>query len=213
MDVNVENIRREYNVGSLSRKDMPPEPFPKMEAWLQEAIDLGVIEPTAIIVATVDADGQPSTRTVLLKELKDGKVIFYSNYESRKGKQIETNPRVSVTFLWHQLERQIHIEGVCTKVAPEVSDAYFAQRSYKSQVGARISPQSRPIPNRTFIVTAFAKESLKYGFKVPRPDNWGGFEVTPHRVEFWQGRPSRLHDRFLYQLQEGGAWSLERLAP
>lgn len=213
MDVKVENIRRDYNVGSLSRKDMPETPFPKMEQWIQEAIELGVIEPTAIIVASVSADGQPSTRTVLLKELKDGKVIFYSNYDSRKGKQIEGNPKVSVTFLWHQLERQIHIEGECHHVAPEISDAYFAQRPYKSQVGARISPQSHPIPDRAFIVTAFAKESLRYGFKVPRPDNWGGFEVVPHRVEFWQGRSSRLHDRFLYQLQEGDTWSLDRLAP
>lgn len=213
MDIKVENIRREYNVGSLSRKEMPDTPFPKMEEWIREALDLGVIEPTAIIVSTVDEDGQPSSRTVLLKELKDGKVIFYSNYDSRKGRQIEANPRVSVTFLWHQLERQIHVEGVCTRVSPEVSDAYFAQRSYKSQVGARISPQSHVIPSRTFIVTEFAKESLKYGLKVPRPENWGGYEVTPHRVEFWQGRASRLHDRFLYRLREDGGWSLDRLAP
>lgn len=213
MDINIESIRRDYNVGSLSRKDMTESPFPKMEEWLQEAIKLGVIEPTAIIVATAGSDGQPSTRTVLLKELKDGKIIFYSNYESRKGRQIDANPKVSVTFLWHQLERQIHIEGECHRVAPEISDAYFAQRPYKSQVGARISPQSHPIPNRTFIVTSFAKESLRYGLKVPRPDNWGGYEVIPHRVEFWQGRASRLHDRFLYQLQDDGSWTLDRLAP
>lgn len=216
MDIHVEDIRRDYKVGSLFKKDMPANPIDKMEEWLQEAIDKKVIEPTAIIVATSTPDGHPSARTVLLKELKDGKIIFYSNYDSRKGQQINANPNVSVTFLWHQLERQIHVEGICRHVPPEVSDAYFDKRPYLSRVGARISPQSHPIPNRTFIVTEFAKESLKYTGtlrKVPRPENWGGFEVIPSRVEFWQGRESRLHDRFLYELQTNGSWSLARLAP
>lgn len=216
MDMHIEDIRRDYKVGSLSRKDMPANPIPKMEEWLQEAIDNKVIEPTAIIVSTATPDGHPSTRTVLVKEIIDGKIVFYSNYESRKGQQIDANPFVSVTFLWHQLERQIHVEGTCKHVAPEVSDAYFEKRPYMSRVGARISPQSHPIPSRAYIATEFAKESLKYTGtlrKVPRPDNWGGFEVTPIRVEFWQGRESRLHDRFLYQLQEDGNWSLDRLAP
>ena len=213
MDLEVQNIRREYKVGSLSRKDMPADPIQKSEEWIQEAIRLDVIEPTAVIVGTCGPDLQPSTRTVLLKEIHDGRFIFYSNYESRKGQQINENPKVSLTFLWHQLERQIHIEGVCRHVAPEVSDAYFAQRSYKSRIGARISPQSHIIPNRMFIVTEFAKEALKYRLDVPRPETWGGFEVTPHRIEFWQGRESRLHDRFLYELQQDGTWSLCRIAP
>ncbi|MDY5816308.1 pyridoxamine 5'-phosphate oxidase [Porphyromonas somerae] len=216
MDIHVEDIRRDYKVGSLSKKDMPTDPIKKMEEWLEEAIHQKVIEPTAIIVATSTPDGHPSTRTVLLKELKDGKVIFYSNYESRKGQQILANPHVSVTFLWHQLERQIHVEGICQHVAPEVSDAYFSKRPYMSRVGARISPQSHPIPSRAYIVAEFAKESLKYTGtlrRVPRPDTWGGFEVTPNRIEFWQGRESRLHDRFLYELQQDGIWSLVRLAP
>lgn len=216
MDMHIEDIRRDYKVGSLSRKDMPANPIQKMEEWLQEAIDHKVIEPTAIVVSTSTPDGHPSSRTVLIKEINEGKIIFYSNYDSRKGRQIKANPHVSVTFLWHQLERQIHVEGICKHVAPEVSDAYFDKRPYKSRVGARISPQSQPIPSRAFIVTEFAKESLKYTGtfrKVPRPDNWGGFEVTPSRIEFWQGRESRLHDRFLYELQEDGSWSLDRLAP
>lgn len=216
MDIHLEDLRRDYKVGSLSRKDMPSNPIEKIEEWLQNAIDLEVIEPTAIIVATSTPDGRPSSRTVLLKELNDGKIIFYSNYESRKGEQISNNPHVSVTFLWHQLERQIHVEGTCKRVPPEVSDAYFDKRPYKSRVGARISPQSHPIPSRSFIITEFAKESLKYTGtfrKVPRPDNWGGFEVTPERIEFWQGRESRLHDRFLYELQQDGSWKIERLAP
>lgn len=216
MDMHLEDIRRDFKVGSLSRKDMPANPIQKMEEWLQEAIDNKLIEPTAIIVTTSTPDGHPSARTVLVKEINEGKIIFYSNYDSRKGKQINANPHVSVTFLWHQLERQIHVEGICKHVAPEVSDAYFEKRPYMSRVGARISPQSQPIPSRAFIATEFAKESLKYTGtfrKVPRPDNWGGFEVTPSRVEFWQGRESRLHDRFLYELQEDGSWSLDRLAP
>lgn len=217
MDLKVEDIRRDYKVGSLSAKDMPANPIEKMDEWLQEAIDKQVIEPTAIVVTTADTKGHPSSRTVLCKEIDDkGRIVFYSNYDSRKGQQIRENPYVSVTFLWHQLERQIHIEGICKHVPPEVSDAYFDKRPYKSRVGARISPQSHPIPNRAYIVAAFAKESLLYTGtlrKVPRPDNWGGFEVTPHRIEFWQGRESRLHDRFLYELQEDGSWSLTRIAP
>lgn len=213
-EMNLEDIRRDYNVGSLSHSDMTEDPLDKCREWLEEALRLKVIEPTALIVSTATLDGQPCTRTVLLKEItEEGKFVFYSNYESRKGHQIDLNPKVSLTFLWHQLQRQIHIEGTCRHVAPEVSDAYFAKRPYKSQVGARISPQSHPIPNRMFIVTEFAKEALKVGVKVPRPESWGGFEVTPHRIEFWQGRPSRLHDRFLYLLQEDGSWSLTRIAP
>lgn len=215
MDLKLQDIRRDFTVGSLSRKDMPTSPLQKAEEWLAEAIRLDVIEPTAILLATADNEGRPSTRTLLLKELSpEGEFIFYTNYQGRKGEQIAQNPYVSITFLWHQLERQIHIEGVCRKVEAEVSDAYFAKRPYKSRVGARISPQSQPIPSRAFIVAEFAKESLKYtGRTVPRPDNWGGYAVTPHRIEFWQGRESRLHDRFLYEKQTDGSWSLERLAP
>ncbi len=214
MDLELQNIRRDFSVGSLSRNDMPADPIVKAEEWIAEAVKLGVIEPTAIILATADADGRPSARTLLLKEVHEGTFIFYTNYEGRKGRQIEVNPNVSITFLWHQLERQIHIEGVCRRVAPEVSDAYFAQRPYKSRIGARISPQSQSIPSRTYIMSEFVKESLKYtGRTVPRPDNWGGYAVTPRRIEFWQGRESRLHDRFLYELREDGSWSLDRLAP
>ncbi len=214
MDLELQNIRRDFSVGSLSRNDMPADPIVKAEEWIAEAVKLGVIEPTAIILATADADGRPSARTLLLKEVHEGTFIFYTNYKGRKGRQIEINPNVSITFLWHQLERQIHIEGICRRVAPEVSDAYFAQRPYKSRIGARISPQSQPIPSRTYIMSEFVKESLKYtGRAVPRPDDWGGYAVTPRRIEFWQGRESRLHDRFLYELREDGSWSLDRLAP
>ncbi len=214
MDQHFESIRREYIKRSLARKEMPNDPFEKVSQWLKEAIDSHVLEPTAVIVATATADGRPSMRTVLLKEILNNQFIFYSNYTSRKGAQMEANAYVALTFVWHELERQIHIEGVVQRLAPEISDAYFAQRPYKSRIGARISPQSHPIPNREYIMVQFAKESLKYaGRTVPRPDNWGGYGVRPHRIEFWQGRESRLHDRFLYQQQEDGAWTLQRLAP
>lgn len=215
MDLHLEDIRRDFGRKSLSRKDMPEDPFLLVDLWLEEAVtDKSVLEPTAVLVCTSTPEGHPSSRTVLLKELLDGEFVFYSNYESRKGQQIRRNPYVSLTFLWHELERQIHVEGVARILEPELSDAYFKTRPYKSRVGARISPQSHPIPDRAYIYKEFTKESLRFaGREVPRPETWGGFAVRPSRIEFWQGRESRLHDRFLYTLQEGGEWSLDRLAP
>lgn len=209
-----EHIRREYSSRSLSRKDMPKDPLQLLGQWLNEAVALKVNEPTAMLVATATLSGQPSIRTVLLKEVLNGELIFYSNYESRKGQQIAENPQVACSFLWHELERQIHIEGSVKRIKPEISDAYFAVRPYKSRIGARVSPQSQTIPNREYIMALFAKESLKYiGREIPRPEHWGGWAVVPHRIEFWQGRDNRLHDRFVYTLGCSGQWQLERLAP
>lgn len=215
MEQHFENYRREYAKHSLSRKDMPENPFDKVSEWLSDAVSSKALEPTAVIVATSTPDGYPSMRTVLLKEVLNDEFIFYSNYQSRKGKQMEANPHVALTFLWHELERQIHIEGTVRHISPEESDNYFNQRPYTSRVGARISPQSQPIPNREYIMMAFATESLKYvGRRMPRPEHWGGFAVKATRIEFWQGRESRLHDRFLYTPKEGEAgWNIERLAP
>lgn len=213
-DLHLENIRREYSSLSLSRKDLPADPLEIVSAWIDQAIEAKVNEPTAVIVGTATPEGRPSMRTVLLKEVLEGRFVFYSNYDSRKGKQIAANPHVALTFLWHEFERQIHIEGTIERLPAAESDAYFAMRPYKSRVGARISPQSQPIPSREYIMMRFAAESLRFvGREVPRPENWGGFSVTPSRIELWQGRDSRLHDRFLYELQEDGTWSLERLAP
>lgn len=209
-----EHIRREYSTRSLERKDMPTNPLILLGQWLDEAVALEVYEPTAMLVATASADARPSMRTVLLKELADDRLIFYSNYTSRKGQQIEQNPRVACTFLWHELERQIHIEGSIERLSASESDAYFAQRPYKSRIGARVSPQSQVIPNREYIMALFMAESLKHiGRDVPRPEHWGGWAVRIERIEFWQGRDSRLHDRFLYEHLEDDSWSLERLAP
>ena len=213
-DLHLENIRREYTSLSLSRKDLPADPLEIVSTWIDQAIEAKINEPTAVIVGTATPEGRPSMRTVLLKEVLEGRFVFYSNYDSRKGKQIAANPHVALTFLWHEFERQIHIEGTIERLPAAESDAYFAIRPYKSRVGARISPQSQPIPSREYIMMRFAAESLRFvGREVPRPENWGGFTVTPSRIELWQGRDSRLHDRFLYELQEDGTWSLERLAP
>lgn len=213
-DLHLENIRREYSSLSLSRKELPNNPLEIVSAWIDQAIETKVNEPTAVIVGTATPEGRPSMRTVLLKEVVDGRFVFYTNYDSRKGKQIAANPHVALTFLWHELERQIHVEGTIERLPAAESDAYFAMRPYKSRVGARISPQSQPIPSREYIMMRFAAESLRFvGREVPRPEHWGGFAVTPSRIEFWQGRDSRLHDRFLYELQADGSWSLERLAP
>ena len=167
-----------------------------------------------MVLATVSPDGHPSTRTVLLKGVENGKMIFFTNYESRKGQQLAVNPYVSLSFVWHKLERQVHIEGKAEKCPPEESDTYFASRPYKSKIGARISPQSHIINSRTEIVRAFIYEAARLaGQLIKRPDNWGGFAVTPLRFEFWQGRESRLHDRFEYILQADNSWQTVRLAP
>lgn len=212
--MDLRDIRREYTSLKLSRKDLPEDPIILINKWVEDAIKIDANEPTALLVATADANGHPSLRTVLLKEIDDISIVFYTNYSSRKGRQIEENPHVAVSMLWHELERQIHIEGEILKVTAKESDEYFDKRPYKSRIGARISPQSEVIPSREYIMALFVKESLKYtGRHIPRPENWGGYRVIPRRIEFWQGRDSRLHDRFLYTKAENGQWTIDRLAP
>lgn len=214
MESQLSDIRKEYTKGKLTRGNISDNPFEQFASWLDDALHCGEDEPTAMIVATVSADGHPSTRTVLLKSVEDGKFIFFTNYESRKGRQLAGNPYISLSFVWHKLERQIHIEGKAEKCSSEESDTYFASRPYKSKIGARISPQSHVINSRMEIIRAFVKEAAKLtGQTIKRPDNWGGFAVTPTRFEFWQGRESRLHDRFQYTLQKDGSWDIVRLAP
>lgn len=181
--------------------------------WLQEAIDAKVDEPTAVTVGTVSPEGKPSTRTVLLKGLHDGKFVF-----TQITKAVKENNwhkiHIFPLFRMAYTERQVHIEGIASKVTPEESDEYFRKRPYKSRVGARISPQSQPISSRMQLIRAFIKEAARWiGKEVERPDNWGGYAVVPTRIEFWQGRPNRLHDRFLYTLQLNGEWEISRLAP
>ncbi|MCI1647542.1 MAG: pyridoxamine 5'-phosphate oxidase [Bacteroides sp.] len=214
MEATISDIRQEYKKGKLTESSTNDNPFRQFEEWLDEAIKQKVNEPTAMLVATVSAEGHPSTRTVLLKELENGTFIFFTNYESRKGRQLAGNPYISLSFVWHELERQVHIEGKAEKCPAKVSDNYFSTRPYKSRIGARISPQSQVIGSRVQIMKAFASEALKWmGKEIKRPDNWGGYAVTPTRFEFWQGRESRLHDRIQYTLQPDGSWEKVRLAP
>jgi len=215
MKINLANIRQEYTKSGLKERDLPTDPLTLFEKWLDEAVEAKVEEPTAVLVGTVSPEGTPSTRTVLLKALREGKFVFYTNYHSRKGNHLAQNPHISLSFVWHELERQVHIEGTASKVSSEESNNYFKTRPYKSRIGARISPQSQPISSRVEIMRLFVAEAARWiGKEVERPENWGGYEVTPTRIEFWQGRPSRLHDRFLYTLQgDKTSWQHERLAP
>lgn len=214
METQLSDIRREYKKSKLTLANLSDSPFEQFKHWLDDALHSGEEEPTAMIVATVSADGRPSTRTVLLKGLENEKFVFFSNYESRKGQQLAGNPYISLSFVWHKLERQVHIEGKAEKCSPEESDTYFATRPYKSKIGARISPQSHVIGSRVEIMRAFVYEAARLaGQTIKRPDNWGGFAVTPTRFEFWQGRESRLHDRFQYTLEKEEDWKKERLAP
>lgn len=214
MKTNLADIRQEYKKASLGKKNVLADPVAQFEVWLNEALQSGVPEPTAMTVSTVDENRRPSSRTVLLKGIEGGKFTFYTNYLSRKGKNLEKNPFISATFFWKELERQVHIEGETEKVPAETSDAYFGSRPWASQVGARISPQSQPIASSETIKAAFADEAKKYtGQKVPRPEHWGGFYIIPVRIEFWQGRPSRLHDRIVFTRQQDHSWKIERLAP
>ncbi len=212
MALKLADIRKDYSKKELSPSDCLPDPLAQFECWLQEAIRAEALEPTAMTLATVDADGKPSARIVLLKGVEEGRFLFYTNYLSRKGQQIEQDHAVALTFFWPELERQVRIEGTAAKLPPEVSDAYFASRPYASRVGAWASEQSQEIDSKTVLVKRAAEFGIKYVTHVPRPPHWGGFGVTPERIEFWQGRPSRLHDRVLYQHGDQG-WRRSRLAP
>lgn len=215
--MDLSGIRKEYTRGGLNRRDVPPDPLILFEQWLATAVGAQEItEPTAMAVGTVSADCRPSIRTVLLKELRDGQFVFFTHYESRKGRQLAANPQVALSFLWYPLERQVHIEGTAERISPEESDAYFRSRPPGSRIGAAVSPQSQPIPGRAWLAEAYeAKlaEAESSDTPVERPEHWGGVAVTPVRIEFWQGRENRLHDRILYTRQDDGSWRIERLAP
>lgn len=208
----ISRIRNEYSRASLGPNDCLADPVAQFSRWLDEAIAAKVNEPTAMNVATVE-NGRPAARMVLLKGIEQGAFVFYTNYESRKGRQIESHPFVALTLFWPELERQVRVEGKVARVAPEVSDAYFASRPYQSRIGAWASDQSRPLDGTATLVARAARYAAQYVAGVPRPPHWGGYAVTPDRMEFWQGRPSRLHDRVLYLLDTDGTWQRERLYP
>lgn len=209
--MDLHNIREDYSKRELSKTECHDNPLKQLEQWLNEAMHAQVHEPTAMNIATVGEDGRPSSRMVLLKEINRHGLVFFTNYHSRKGRALTAHPFAAATFFWPELERQIRIEGSVEKLSEAESDAYFASRPYASRIGAWASEQSSVIESKTQLVTRAAAYGLKHPLHVPRPPHWGGYLIIPDRMEFWQGRPSRLHDRIQYRLDRH--WIKERLAP
>jgi pyridoxamine 5'-phosphate oxidase len=215
--VDLAALRREYARGGLDVPDLTAEPIAMFRRWLAEALDAGVHEPNALVVATADADGVPSSRMVLLKGLSDDGFVFFTNVASRKGEELAANPRCALLFPWHPLERQVRVDGVASRLPRADVEAYFQARPRGSRIGAWASHQSRPVADRGELAAAYAREEERFGEddEVPAPEEWGGYLVSPLAVEFWQGRPGRMHDRLVYRRDESAAsgWSVERLAP
>lgn len=213
MEKKYDNLNRDYNQKPFGKKDIDKDPFIEFSKWLDEAISLKIIEPTAMVLSTVGNNNQPSSRIVLLKEIKDDSFIFYSNYDSKKGHQISENHFGNLLFYWPALEKQIRIEGRIEKASEEISEEYYLSRSAKRRIGAWASPQSREIPNRKYLEEKQSEFEKKFKGQIPkRPENWGGYVLTPYLIEFWKGRPNRLHDRIEYYLDDD-EWKLRRLAP
>ncbi|MDO4226818.1 pyridoxamine 5'-phosphate oxidase [Neisseria sp.] len=210
--MDLHNIREDYSKQELSEAECDDNPIIQFERWLNEAIRAEANEPTAMNVATVNSDGRPEGRQVLLKEVNRQGFVFFTNYKSRKGRALAAVPFAALTFFWPELERQVRVEGRVEKLDDAASDEYFESRPYTSRIGAWASEQSEVISGKSVLVTRAAAVGLKHPLHVPRPPHWGGYVIVPDRVEFWQGRPSRLHDRIQYRL-ENGVWRKERLSP
>ncbi|MDR0216932.1 MAG: pyridoxamine 5'-phosphate oxidase [Comamonas sp.] len=208
----IADLRKSYERAELSESASNADPLQQFDQWLQEALRAQVPEPNAMTVATVSGDMRPSTRIVLIKGYDERGIVWYTNYESRKGQQLAGNPFAALQFHWVELERVVRIEGRVEKVSAEESDAYFTSRPLDSRIGAWSSPQSQVISGRSVLVTNAAKYGAQFLLNPPRPPHWGGFRLVPDRWEFWQGRKSRLHDRLSYRL-DGQNWVRERLAP
>lgn len=210
----IAQIRQEYAAQVLLEEDLAPDPIQQFRKWWQQVIDSQVTEPNAMTLATASADGMPTARVVLLKGFDEEGFVFFTNYNSYKGLQLSENPRACLVFHWKELERQVRIIGLVEKVPEGESDAYFKARPLGSRIGAWVSPQSQVIDNRQWLDDTYAQREKELEKEdIQRPPHWGGYKVMPVVVEFWQGRPSRLHDRLQYTLLEGGAWQIERLAP
>ena len=210
----ISNIRKDYSKSTLDIDTIGKDPVSQFEKWFQEALSSGIPEPNALTLSTVSEDGRPSGRIVLLKGVERGKFVFYSNYQSQKGKELDKNPACGLTFFWAELERQVRIEGIASRSDAMASEKYFQSRPRESQVGAWASPQSAIISNREILEERVKKiqEKFKGQEKLPKPNQWGGFEVEPLKIEFWQGRSNRLHDRIVFTKVDG-AWQIHRLAP
>ncbi len=211
--MSIADIRKDYQLRSLSEHEVSKDPYAQFSLWWDEAVQSEILEVNAMALSTITNEGKPSSRIVLLKGFDTSGFVFFTNYSSNKGQQLNQNGYASLLFFWKELERQVRIDGVCTKVAAEESDAYFFSRPIGSRLGAWASPQSEKIEDREVLNQQLAAVTQKFGLEnVPRPPHWGGYRVKPTRIEFWQGRSSRLHDRILYEQLENG-WEISRLAP
>jgi len=211
---NIGEIRKDYRLQSLNESEVAADPIEQFERWWDNALNSSIEEINAMTLATANDKGIPSARIVLLKGYDENGFVFFTNYESQKGRELECNPVASLVFFWKELERQIRIDGIVEKVLPEKSDEYFASRPEGSKVGAWASHQSNIIMNRKALEKNAADAELRFaGKQVPRPPYWGGYLVKPFKMEFWQGRQDRLHDRILYSLEAPGSWKIERLSP
>ena len=213
MNNSIADIRRDYKLQSLLESDVNTNPIQQFTKWWQEAINSNIDEVNAMTLATSTIDGRPSARTVLLKDYDEQGFVFFTNYNSHKGRELNENPNAALVFFWKELERQIRIEGTVQKIETTKSDNYFNSRPISSRIGAWSSPQSEVIESREILETNEQNFIEKFGEVIPRPTHWGGYIIQPNVIEFWQGRSSRLHDRLQYKLMENGAWKMERLAP
>jgi len=212
--VSLSALRREYSSAGLHERDLDPDPFRQFDKWMREAVAAELTEPNAMVLATVDAKGHPSTRTVLLKAVEAGGFWFFTNYDSHKAQDLAGNSRAAVTFPWIALERQVNIEGQVSRLPRAESERYFNERPRGSRLGAWASHQSEVIAGREILETRLRELESRYpGEAIPTPPNWGGFVLAPERIEFWQGRPNRLHDRLQYRRAAEGGWLIERLSP
>ncbi len=211
---NLADLRLSYEKGALEEVSLPADPMELFRLWMDDALAAAVLEPNAMTLATVDATGQPSSRTVLLKGYDERGFSFFTNYQSRKGRELEANPKAALTIFWKERERQVCIRGSVTQLSREESDAYFQSRPYGSQIGAWVSEQSEVIPSREWLEARDIELKTRYPQgSVPIPPHWGGFVLSPTHVEFWQGRPSRLHDRMIYTRATDDTWTHSRLSP
>ena len=211
--MSIADLRKDYTQATLDEADALANPFEFFKLWFDQALNADLPEPNAMTLATVGSDLRPSTRVVLIKGYDERGIVWYTNYDSRKGRQIAGNPYAALQFHWVELERVVRIEGVVEKVSDEESDEYFASRPLDSRIGAWASPQSQVISGRGVLVANAAKYGAQFLLKPPRPPHWGGYRLKPDQWEFWQGRKSRLHDRLRYSQGTDGAWLRERLAP
>jgi pyridoxamine 5'-phosphate oxidase len=213
-ELRLAQLRREYTLAGLKEQDLAADPIVQFQRWFEDALTAAIIEPNAMVLATADKQGRPSSRIVLLKQVDERGFVFFTNYGSRKGRELAANPHAALTFPWHALERQVCVTGATSKVPREESEAYFKLRPRGARLGANVSRQSEVVSGREALERRLAELERTYPTDdVPTPADWGGYVLAPHEIEFWQGRPNRLHDRLRYRRSDQGAWVTERLSP